>query len=97
MLKSDVCMYAKHDSRRRMRAFFVCRVCAIHFAGTPGEFPRIEAMLRNFKAGETAILPATAPIVFAGSPIEQQANNAIALPQTQYASELKKIEASDYI
>ena len=65
-LRSDVCMFAKHDCHRNLTSYLVCHVGDILFTGCPEDLKIIEAMLRTFRAGEIESLSVKSPILFTG-------------------------------
>ena len=65
-LRSDVCMFVKHDCHRNLTSYLVCRLDDILFAGRPEDLKMIESAIRTSRAGEIEPLTAKSPISFTG-------------------------------
>ena len=96
-LRTDVCTFTKYNGHGQLQALIICHVDDILFTGNEESLRATEDVLRTFRAGETEKLTEKTPIVFTGLLVERLNNGAISLSQSQYASELKKMDPDLYI
>ena len=96
-LKSDICMYSKLDSSKRICGFLIVHVDDLLYTGTTEFLALVKKVVAQFRVGETQILTEEEPLTFTGLDIQKGPGNSLVLSQETYAKDLPIMDITQYV